>query len=74
MSICGRSGYWAAVGLNLNEPGASHPPWRQGRVVGDGGPGGPQVEQLEQLVVSIPELGQSWRSVSQNGVEHARPG
>lgn len=42
--------------------------------VGDGGPGRFLVEQLEQLVVSTPELGQSWRSVSQNGVEHASPG
>ena len=53
----------------LTHLGGSREEW-----VGDGGPGRSLVEQLEQLVVLTPELGQSWRSVSQNGVEHARPG
>lgn len=68
---------WGAGGsrVGLSEPGASRPPWRwQGEWAGDGGPARFLVEQLEQLVVSTPELGQSWRSASQNGGERARPG
>lgn len=61
--------------VGLNEPGASRPPWRwQREWAGGGGPARFLAEQLEQLVVSIPELGQSWRSASQNGGERARPG